>query len=136
VDTVGLQQDPDMGLAAFQPTGSHRTKRLASRGEAPSLAQKRRPERTLAGEIVGRAAAREQRAAELLEKPGAVVNIGPAHALVTGAAPHVVDTEQRTCDCADARSGRVCAHILAAQQAANGSLPNGIVTTSALLGPH
>jgi len=138
VDTMGLREDQTIGLSAFQPSGSRRTKRLLSQGEVSSLNQKQRCRRTIAGDVVGNVAAQEQRAAELLATPHAVVPVSESRVLVTGHASHVVDPRAGTCDCAAHRSGGMCAHVIAAAQAPvfSGELSSGIVPTAYLFGHH
>jgi hypothetical protein len=139
VDTVNLEQDANLKVTAFQPTGSRRKKRLPSRGETPLLAQKRRPERTLAGEIIGAAERREQYAAHLLSEQGVVSFVGSSQFIVSGATHHSVDIEKRQCNCTTCKTGAVCAHIIAAEQAPQavpGSIESDIVPTNELLRPH
>jgi len=85
--------------------------------------------RTVAGEIVGLAAAQEEHAAELH-----VVHMQGSHFLVWGKWQHHVDREQRTCDCSVFKAGNVCAHLIAVQQhtANNTEAMMGIVPTNLL----
>jgi hypothetical protein len=131
VDTVALQIDTTLELDTFQPTGSRRGKRLPSKGELSTQPQRQRqrPARTLAGDVVGAAAAQEQRAPELN-----VVHVTGPHYLVCGTMQHAVDRETRTCACAAFKAGMVCAHIIAAEQAAPNKMGSitGIVPTASL----
>jgi len=118
IPTHCLQADEQLSAPAFTKTGKRRKKRILSSGESLVPAQRQRHEKTLAGEPVGAATAREERAVAIAAAPGGVTMLGNGQALVHrpgGQQPHVVDLLRHTCEkCGGFLTNGTCSHLQAA----------------------